>query len=399
MKKFALFLVLVSSITIAFGQKNVRQSASNYLKDGKLDKSLEAINQCILDPSTAQDVKAWYIRGNVYLEIALTTDEKYKNLDPNPLPKALESYKKALELDPKKEYSKKEYYVDILGKLDKPYKTFFDSAAAQYNRKLFKQAMSNFGKSVELLAIVDITDTLNLLNAALCARLANENEEAKGFYFKLIKANYKLPDVYSSLSDIYIKEKDSANALKIVREGQKVNPNNLVLTLAESNVYIFFNDVPKALSTLTIASQKDSTNHFVFGALGSNYQKIFEDTLLPIKLRNESFVKAEIAYKKSIALKPDFFDAYINFASMYFNAAVPLAIKANGLPLEQKELYAKLTADANKSYLLALPYLIKANELQPNDVNTLNSLRQIYISIEDKEKLKVIQLKMNELRK
>jgi tetratricopeptide (TPR) repeat protein len=104
MKKVALFLVLVSYLTISFAQKNVRQTASNYLKDGKLDKSLEAINQCVQDPSTAQDAKAWFIRGNVYLEIANTKDEKFKNLDPDPLLKALESYRKSVEFDPKKEY-------------------------------------------------------------------------------------------------------------------------------------------------------------------------------------------------------------------------------------------------------------------------------------------------------
>ena len=90
MKKIALLLVLVTSITIAFGQKNVRQTASNYLKDGKLDKAMEAINACVLDPSTAQDAKAWFIRGNVYLEISNTKDEKFKALDPQPLTKALD---------------------------------------------------------------------------------------------------------------------------------------------------------------------------------------------------------------------------------------------------------------------------------------------------------------------
>ena len=91
MKKITLVLVMVMTVTIAFGQKNVRQTASNYLKDGKLDKSLEAINQCILDPSTATDPKAWFIRGNVYLELSNTKEEKYKALDPDPLPKALDS--------------------------------------------------------------------------------------------------------------------------------------------------------------------------------------------------------------------------------------------------------------------------------------------------------------------
>ena len=193
MKKIALFLVLVTSITFTFGQKNVRQSASNYLKDGKLDKSMEAINQCVLDPSTAQDAKAWLIRGNVYMEIANTKDEKYKNLDANPLVKSLESYKKAVEFDPKKNL-----YSEILEKLDKQIRNFSDSAFKKYNNKEYKEAMINFGRSADVFEIVNITDTLSLLNAALCARLANDNEAAKGFYIKLLKANYKLSLIHIS---------------------------------------------------------------------------------------------------------------------------------------------------------------------------------------------------------
>jgi tetratricopeptide (TPR) repeat protein len=55
--------------------------------------------------------------------------------------------------------------------------------------------------------------------------------------------------------------------------------------------------------------------------------------------------------------------------------------------------------EANSYYKLALPYLKKADELQPNDLNTLNSLRQIYSSLGDSENLKAIQAKILQLRK
>ena len=84
---------------------------------------------------------------------------------------------------------------------------------------------------------------------------------------------------------------------------------------------------------------------------------------------------------------------------MYFNSAVPIVLKANGLPLEQKEAYDKMIAEANRYYKLALPYLTRADELEPNDMNSLNSLRQIYQSIGDTEKLKVVQKRILELRK
>jgi tetratricopeptide (TPR) repeat protein len=67
--------------------------------------------------------------------------------------------------------------------------------------------------------------------------------------------------------------------------------------------------------------------------------------------------------------------------------------------LDAKDEYDRLLADANSFYKLALPYLKKADELQPNDLNTLNSLRQIYSSLGDKENLKIVQEKILELRK
>ena len=214
MKKIALFLVLVTSITLAFGQKNVRQSASNYLKDGKLDKAVEAINQCVLDPSTAQDAKAWFIRGNVYLEIANTKEEKFKSLDADPLTKSLESYKKAVEFDPKKEY-----YDEIFIKLNFQRNNFYNAGVDEYNKKNYKEAMMNFGKGAEVLELLSVSDTISILNAATCASLANDRESTKSYYLKLLKENYKTPSVYMSISDIYRQEKDSVNALKYVRMG------------------------------------------------------------------------------------------------------------------------------------------------------------------------------------
>ena len=134
MKKILFVLVLVFSITMTFAQKNVRQTASNFLKEGKLDKALENINICLQDPTMTTDAKAWLIRGNIYLEIANSKDDKYKSLDPDPLQKALDSYKKAIEFDPKKEY-----YEDVFAKLNWLHTNFFNSGVDNYNKKSYKE--------------------------------------------------------------------------------------------------------------------------------------------------------------------------------------------------------------------------------------------------------------------
>ncbi len=394
MKKIALVLVLVTSFTLAFGQKSVRQTASNYLKDGKLDKAMEAINQCVLDPSTATDAKAWFIRGNVYLEISNSKDEKYKALDPDPLTKALDSYRKAIEFDPKKEY-----YDDILAKLNWQRNNYYNLAVENYNNKQYKDAMNNFGNGAEVLELANVSDTLGLLNAATCASLANEKEASKQYYLKLLKANYKSQALYITLSDVYRQDKDSSNALKYVRMGQQEYPNDLRLFLAETNIYLTFNDTPKALRNLKEAMAKDSTNYSVAFALGTIYDNISNDTSKTIAERQEAFNNAVSAYSKSIRLNPDYFEGNYNLGALYVNKAAGINEEATKLPLEATAQFDKLKKEADTYLEKALPYLEKATELQPNDVNTLFTLKQIYSRTNKPDKVKAVQELINAAQK
>ena len=394
MKKITLFLVLVTSVILAFGQKNVRQSASNYLKNGQLDKAMEAINQCVLDASTAQDGKAWFIRGNIYLELANTKEEKYKSLDPDPLKKALESYKKAIEFDPKKEY-----YDDITAKLNWQRNNYYNAAVDHYNKKSYKDAMLNFGRGADVMELANIPDTSSLLNAAICASLSGEKEASKMYYIKLLKLNYKSPSLYITLSDIYRQEKDSANALKYVQMGQKVYPGDLRIFLAETNIYLTFNKTEKALQNLKVALAKDSANYSVAFALGTIYDNISNDTLKAQSQRTEAFEDAAKAYSRAIKLNPEYFEANYNLGALYVNKAATINDEANKLPLDAASKYDKLKQEADLYLGKALPFLEKATALQPADLNTLVTLKQIYSRTNKPDKLKAIQEKINAIQK
>lgn len=394
MKKFALFLFFAVSVTLVFGQKNVRQSASNYLKDGKLDKAMEAINQCILDPSTAQDAKAWFLRGNIYLELSNTQDVKFKALDPDPLTKALESYKKAVEFD-----TKKEYYDDIVAKLNWQRNNYYNAAVDNYNKKMFKDAMINFSRGAEVLEMANVPDTVSLLNAATCASLANEKEAAKDLYLKLLKLNYKSPQVFITISDIYRQDKDSLNALKFIKMGQQLYPSDFRLFLSETNIYLTFNRTEKALNNLKFALKQDSTNSSVAFALGTIYDNLSNDTTRTTEQRAASFENAVDTYKNAIRLNPDYFDAIYNLGAIYVNKAAVIEEEANKLPLDATAKYEQLKSEANTLLSNALPYLEKATILQPTDINTLVTLKQIYARTNQNDKVKAIQEKINELKK
>jgi tetratricopeptide (TPR) repeat protein len=394
MKKIAMILVFAATVAMAFGQKNVRQSASNYLKSGKLDKAVEAINACVLDPSTAADAKAWFLRGNIYLEISNTENVDYKKLDPDPVTKAMESYKKAIEFDPKKEY-----YDDIFIKMNWLRDKYYNLAVDNYNNKLFSDATSNFGKAAEVLEMANFQDTTSLLNAAACASLANDKEAGKFYYQKLLKANYKSTTVYVSLSDLYRQEKDSANALKYVRMGQKQFPGDNRLFLAETNIYLTFNDTEKALKNLKQALVQDSANYTVAFALGTIYDNLSNDTTKKADFRQKTFEEAIGAYNNAIKLNPNYFDANYNLGAMYVNKAASINDEANKLPLDESSKFDALSKEANNYLVKALPFLEKAIELQPTDSNTLYTLKQIYTRTNQPEKVKAIQEKINNLPK
>lgn len=393
MKRVLLSLVLLSITSFSFGQKNLRQNASNLLIEGKLDLALEAINQCILNPYTSKDAKTWYIRGNIYLEISNSENINYNRLSNDPLNKAFESYYYANKYD-----TKKDYYEDIFAKLNWLRNNYFNAAVDSYNKKAYKDAMTGFENAASALSLANVSDTVSLFYAAACANLTGEKGKQKQYYTDLLNGGAKSIVIYVSLADIYRLEKDSATALKVIRAGQKVYPNNLQLTLSESNVYIYFNDVPKALSALNLAAAKDNTNYLVFNAIGINYQKFYEDNRQTDATRIDAFQSSEAAYLKAIELKPDFYDVQLNIASLYFNSAVPIVLRANALSNSEKNEFNKLVKEANVYYKLALPFLKKADKLQPNDFNTLNSLRQIYSSLNDKENLKDVQAKILRLK-
>lgn len=394
MKRIVLVVLFFTAILAGFAQKSMRQTASNYLRAGELDKALTAINECIQDPSTAQDARAWFIRGSIYLEISNSKDEKYKALDPDPVTKSLDSFKKATEFDTKKEYTD-----DISAKLNWLRNNYFNQAVDAYNRKSYKEAMNDFEQGAAAMAIINMPDTLSLFYAAACATMANEKEKAKQYYTDLIKYDSKTVTVYTGLSDIYRSDKDSTNALKVIRDAQKKFPNDLKLLLSETNVYLTFNDTGKALKNLKLAIERDPGNQTVYFAMGTIYDNMSNDSTRTEAARAEAFQNAIDAYKQAISLKADYFDANYNLGALYVNKAATINDVANKLPLDAEAQFNQMKAEADKYLGLATPYLEKASELEPTDMNTLYSLKQIYARQNNVEKLKEVNAKIDAIQK
>ncbi|MCK9618337.1 MAG: hypothetical protein M0R21_10950 [Lentimicrobiaceae bacterium] len=382
MKKIGILLIVVLSITMANAQKAKRTSAFNYLKNGQLDKAKDNIDPCITNEATALDPKTWFYRGNIYLQIHTSPLPAYKNLAPNALQIAYESYKKALELD-----TKKEYYSEIINNMMAVSEQFFNKGVEYYNNSAFSDAQKQFEEAINVNKTYGNTDTLSYFSAALCSELGGNIDKAIEYYQFLRSIKYKKPMIYSSLANLYMKKNNPDEGLAVIKDGKELFQNDFDLIIAETNIYLGTNQNAKAKKNLKVAIEKDPNNSTIWFAYGTIY-----DT-------EHNIDSAEIAYKKAIELKPDYFDPIYNIGALYVNKASEILEAANKLPFEETQKYEAEKIKADSFLRMSIPYLEKALEMQPNDKNTLISLKEIYTRLQIYDKLKVINAKIEEIKK
>jgi len=377
MKKTILTTLIMIASIIMIGQTNKRTSAFNYQRYGQLDLAKQAIDEASQDEKTIMDAKTWFYRGNIYYDIAVSTEEKYRNLDPDPFGVAYQSYMKAKELDTKGEFS-----ADILKYTIAVGEGYYNLGVINYNEQKFKDAALSFEKAYNIGKSVNRIDTSALVNAAVSAAQGNEIQLSKQYYQQLITMGVQKPDVYASLSEVYKAEGDTTMALQTIAKGRELFPDDFNLLIAETNIYLASDEKEKAMANLETALKIDNTNPSIFFAVGTIYDQM------------GSIDKAISAYENAMSLKPDYFEANYNLGALYVNQAADILDKANDLPLDAVDQYEQEKKRADEMLEKSLPYLEKALELMPDDTNTMVSLKEIYTRLGMTEKLQSINDKL-----
>ncbi|MCF8231944.1 MAG: hypothetical protein K9J27_07115 [Bacteroidales bacterium] len=393
MKKIAILLVMViGGIAFAQAQSHKVVSAYNYLRKSKLEKALEAIEEAKDHKRTENEAKTWYYRGNVYLTLHNTEKEEYKDLVEGALDSAFYSYKKAMDLDEKDKYTD-----EIKDRIKFVSEQYFNNGVTNYKSKDYDQAMKGFTMAATINEQYrDKIDTAAFYYAGNSADLAGHKDKALKYYKKAKKYKFDNPRIYSSLSRLYSTKGDTAKAFEVVKQGKKRYPDNYDLTITETNLYLAKGETQKALDNLKVAVKQDSTNPELWFASGVNYEKMMkEQEADSIK---ETFMDEAInAYQKAIELDNEYYEPAFNLGAIFVNRAAELQKKANALPLEATEKYEALKKQADSLLKKAVPHLEKAREIRPDDINTLQSLKEIYARLNKAEKLKEVNKRIQEL--
>lgn len=379
MKKIMITLALLMTVTAVMSQRFERTNAFNYNRNGEYDKAREAIDKAIEHNRTMDDATTWMYRGIIYLNIYLS--EEYRHLDDAALEKALESLNKAVELDERDRLNQE---VEIIPRIEAIGQLYFEEAVNQFNMTDFGAAADLFEKAYAVGEHIDKVDTLAMVNAALASTRAEEYERAVALYGQAKEIGVEDAELYRNLAFAYRGLEDREKMMETINRGRELYPDDSGLLLEEINAYLAVGEGDKVVDDLKRLVEEDPENYSIFFVLGTIYG---DET-------NEEMFDTEAAatyYERAIEIEPNYYDAVYNLGALYINESNKIQVIANDLPLTAEDEYAELTEEANELIRKALPHLEKAYELNPNDAETRNVLRTVYIRFNDMDKLQMLE--------
>ena len=375
MKKITLLAVLLFSIAImANAQSSKRTTAYNYLKKGKLDKAKENIDPAVEHPKTMEDPKTWFYYGNIYIQIATTPLDAYKNLDSDALNKAFIGYTKCMEYDTKNRYKE-----DVLQNMVVISNNYYTNGLKYYEEKDYKSAYQEFNQAVKVKKSLNTIDTLAIYAASMTALSGEMYEEAETGYIELVELDYKNASIYTDLASIYKHNGDVDLAIETLKAGISKYPNEASLLFAQINILLEQEKYDEVITSLNQAIELAPDNHTLYFVQGQSYENM------------DQMDNAINSYEKAIEIKADYSDALFNLGAVHYNKAVEIYAQANDLPLDAVDEYKELTATAKTDFLNAQPYFESALELIPDDANLINSLNLIYTKTGQLDKAKALK--------
>lgn len=400
MKKILLILLLAPAVV--FGQKAPKPNAKKILslyQEGKYKEAKEQADISVADPKVGVDGYAWYYRGLVYATLDTIPDESLKSLEADARKVALESFKKAEDLNKKKET---EYFVMTPGtfnpvnksqqleqwanwylaksikllQLDEPdYEGSY--AKGQIARSIFEDYLSKYPN-----------DTLTYYVQSLAAINIMHYDSAEEAALKYKEKGGKNPDMYLILFQIYNDKGDKEKALAVAKEGREKFPFREDFAKNELNVYLTTKqfDAAKAMVEEQIQTSPSPESYYLLGELNK-------------ELNNKP--EALKAFRKGLELDANHFDINASMAEVTYAEVGEVRKERDGIKdiAKRQQLYLKIEQKLKES----LPYWEKLEALKPNDENILYGLQSIYNDLTAYDeakygaKLKKLQAKMKGL--
>lgn len=304
-----------------------------------------------------------------------------KELAEKPLQTAYDAYNEAIKVDPKQGAGNKKIKEGLI-RLSNQFKT---EGSNSYSLEQYEEALKNFQLSLSSSSnpLVGQTDSIIIYYAGVAASLAKNYTVAEELFNQAIKIGYTHNgDTYVMLSEVLRENGKKEAALNTLQAALKNYPDNKQVLLSLIDFYLREGDDPKkVLPLIEQAKENQPDNANLYYAEGMLYEKISETSKDP-----QDMNKAIEAYKKAIEIAPEYFFGHYGLAVAYFNRAANYYNEANNTPPSKNDEYERLLKLADEQFELALPAMLKAYELNPNEKSVIQSLKDIYFRFRTKGK-------------
>lgn len=209
----------------------------------------------------------------------------------------------------------------------------------------------------------------------------------------------RFPEIVKNIALIYVQQGQNELAEEAIKEARAIQPDDVSLLLNEADLYIrisnnsdndderlFYRNKFKSLMEMAI--EMDPTNGILYYNLGVIYAEQGE-----LELSKEKYLKA-------IELIPDYVDAYLNLVSIILEDEVAIVDEMNSLGNSKKDnlRYDDLKNDRENLYRECVPLLEELLKVSPENIDALNTLKNIYGVLGENEAFMQVKAKMEEIQ-
>ena len=406
------------AFTSAFSQADSEQKRSK-LEEAAENAEVATTNISEFDAKTAPRV--WNTAAETYLELSKmdftsiqlgqVTALKY----PEYPMKTMEAAKKAIEAagsDKKLKRDKKDAY-NYLAEA----RAFIDNAA-----RMDYQAQNYAGAYKKFNAILDIANTINdnvdkekkvLANEdemnehmyliGLSASMANLDNEALTTFSALKERGYDKPTIYDALYKL-TKKTDKDAAVKYLEEGRQKYPEDESLRIAEINYYLEAGKLDELVGKLKDAISRDKENISLYNTLGFVFDNIFQREAEKgnAEAAQTNFDSALEYYQGALKIDETNSTSIYSIGALYYNKAALMTKELSALEGDYSKAglakYDEKKKQVFAAFDEALPFFKKAEMTNPNDMNTLIALKEIYARKDDLEASKAFKERLEKVK-
>jgi len=352
----------------AAGAKKSLLSAKNY------------IDMAASNPETAQDLKMYFFKGNIYLAISgialmMADDEDLKAYaNEETMQAGLDAWKTCYAQD-----TRSIYKDDIKMAVMMQSQMSVSMAGEYYSKQDYQMAYDFYSATLKLYDIIGLRAKENFglvsHNAGLAAERLGKYDIAFGHYEAAAQAGYEPAICMARAADALMRQDKQEEAMNYIIAASEKFPGDVNIIIAMAEMALKTGKDELAIASLKKAIEKDPSNGIYHWAVGTVYQKLGRTD------------EAIASYTTAIKLSPKDERPYFSLGSIHFNKAVDYLEQANKLRLGDPK-FEELEGLAKEEFAKAAPFLEKVVELTGDAGNKdiLTNLFTIYRKLDNSTK-------------